>query len=914
MKRLYLPIFICGIFFIAGCNSTKQENVSIQKLIKDGKYDEAKSFFISKVDINSQDEEGNTVLHSAVMMNDADMVTFLLIKGADKEIKNFSNQTPLILAIEEDKYESAKALTDFNADVFTCNSENISALELALSKNEIYFDIMINEKTAKLHDIEGRTIIHHFVLDKNENALSYAIKQNLPIDEKDKNGETPLALAEKDPSSPVNAKMAALLLLGGAKATDGDLSYFEQAVIARNYSITMRDGQTPLHIASIYNHTGIASYLLENNASTSSQDINGSTPLHEACRYGNTNIVSLLLDHKADVNGQDSLCKTPIELIIPEENRIEIYKLLLSHNADVNHKDMYGDTVLHTGAMLNLTTDELSILCESGADVNIRNKKGYTALATSIENNVKSHVEFFVNHGADIHAEDSEHKTPLLKTLNSDDGLFEAIITKENVNTVDSEGNTPLIIAIANDASKEKITHLLALGCNVNACNRKGNSALYYAVEKNNKEIGLDLIEKNANIFSANTAEMSPLKLALTTGKSTWLINSKTIISKDGSGNSVLHYAADWNLINAIDFLIKKGAVIDSINSNGQTPLFFASRADNTQVIDKLISCGANINARDNLGSTVLHTAIRWNAVKSAKKFINLGIDINHQDVSGKTALAEAAIGGNTELTQLLLSLGANPNIYDTNGKTAIVDAIRANQKQTVTLLLNSGANPQIQDMNGRTPYHEACETGDLEMISILRKAHGNPLNRDKEGNTPLSICFSKGDDFVNAVLGTNKNITDSDGNTPVHIAVSNKASLSSLENLIKKGFPFDTRNSSGATPLALAVKENKKDYAIVLLENGASPFAEINNSNVITLVLTQKNEEILNNIAKYSGNKTDIQGNSILHYAAKFGDASTVKNLLAKGLNKSLKNITGETPYDVALSWEHKDIANLLK
>lgn len=916
MKKCYFLFILCAVFLAASCETTKKGPVTIQKLIRDGKIEEAKSYFTTKSDINEQDEDGNTVLHAAALMNDEDLVTFLVIKGANKEIKNYCNQTALMLAIDNECYDSVRALVKAKADIFVKDDDGITALEKALSLNEVYYEIMISEETASLKDFDGRTINHYFVENKNEKALKYAVTKKLAIDEADNNGITPLALALRDPSSIEDARMAAELLLAGAKETNGKTKYFEDAVLSRNYSVTMEDGQTPLHIAAIKNHIGIAQFLLANEADTSAQDINGSTPLHEACRYGNIEIAKALLEAKANVNSQDSLCKTPLLLIIPEESRTEIYKLLIEYKADINHKDMFGDTIFHTAAMTDLYDDILELFVAAGGDVNIRNKKGNTALSTAIEHNLKHQVKFYVNHGADIHAEDSSHLTPYTRVLNSTDGLFESMITSSNINSVDSEGNTPLLIALQKNASLEKIKYLIDLGTNVNARNREGNSALYYAVLNDNKEIGMMLLAQHANIFSANNKDISPLKLALTTSSNEWLINSKTITETDGSGNTALHYAADWKLSKASAWLIQKGATVNARNANGQTPLFNAAKSNAVNTITVLVNKGADINSRDTLGSTPLHAAVRWNATKAADKLISLGIDPNTQNVAGKTPLAEAAVEGNLEMASLLLSKDASPNIYDSNGRTALVDAIKGNQYEMTSLLLSKGANPQIQDLNGRTPYHEAAEIGNIEIIKVLRKSRSNPLSRDKEGNTPLSISFAKDTEVINAVLGSDKNITDTDGNTPIHIAVSNKAGDSILRTLIAKGYPFDTRNSSGFTPLAIAVTTNQSDVINTLLEKGASPFAEINSrgDNVLTVAFKKNNSEMLGYIVKYSGNKTDIKGNTILHYAAKFGDKETVVRLLGLGLDKNIKNYAGELPYNLAVNWKHKDIAELLK
>lgn len=913
MKKIFL--FLISFLIITSC-STSPKNQSIQDLIRQGKIEEAKSYFSTKADINEQDAEGNTVLHIASIKNDEDLLTFLLIKGANPEIKNYESKTPLMLAIENDCYDSVRVLTNAGANIFAKNIDEKTTLELAIEKDEIFYDLIINEKTSKQKDDNGKTIIHYFVTSENYKALSFAIKKNLPIDEPDNNSVTPLKIALSNPQNYTYAKIANELLLAGAQEIKNETDYFQNSVIARNYSLTLEDGQTPLHYAAIKNHSGIAKFLLENKAKTSAQDINGSTPLHEACRYGNIEIAKELLKAKANVNAQDSLGKTPLLLIIPEENRFDIYKLLIEHNADINHKDSFGDTILHTAAMTKINNDTLELLLNSGADVNIRNKSGNTALSTAVEHKLINQIRLLVNHNADIHAENSLNKTPYINSLSESLELFKEIITTNNISSIDSNGNTPLLIAIQNDAPIDKIEYLISLDKNINARNKEGNSALYYAVKNNKKEIGTMLLEKNANIFSANTQDISPLKLFLTESKNDWLLNSKTITEKDSSGNTVLHYSTDWKLYEGTKFLIQKGAIVDAKNVNGQTPLFNAVKNDDIEIIDLLISNAANINERDNFGSTILHSAVRWNALQSIEKLISLNMNPNVQNIHGKTPLAEAAIEGNIATTTLLLSKGADPNIYDSFGRTSLVDAIKAKQVKIVSLLLKHKANPQIQDMNGRTPYHEAALSENIQIIKLIYNAKGNPLSRDKDGNTPLSIAFNKDLKVLETVLGENKNITDSEGNTPIHICIQKKAKNSTLKFLIENDYPYDTRNSYGYTPLALSVINNEKDSAIVLLEKGANPFAEINNKGdtVLSLAFKNDNNEILSSIVKYAANKTDIKGNSILHYAAKFGNATTVKRLLAFGLDKNVKNFANETPYEIAINWKHKEIAELLK
>lgn len=183
-------------------------------------------------------------------------------------------------------------------------------------------------------------------------------------------------------------------------------------------------------------------------------------------------------------------------------------------------------------------------------------------------------------------------------------------------------------------------------------------------------------------------------------------------------------------------------------------------------------------------------------------------------------------------------------------------------------------------------------------------------------GNTPFSLVLNKDIETIKTVLGSNINITDSDGNSPIHLVVQNKCNVKLLNELIYMGYPIDSRNSDGYTPLSHAVEMGYADIALKLLENGANPFQSIDKKgkNAVTIALEKENKKIISDIVKYAGSMTDIQGNTILHYAAKSSKAETVRELLTYGLKKDVKNISGDTPYMVAVRWKRKDNATLLK
>lgn len=933
VTRVTLIIF--ATLFITACASNPKPDASnantVQELIRQGRYNEAKEIFKTKTDINSTDSYGDTALHVAARVNEADLVSFLIIKGADTEARNNDGDTALHVAIKNDAIDAAKVLAIVHGDIFAKDASDNTALELGLSKGDEWYEAMITSQTGELRDIDGECIVHYFVKTRDEKAIDRCIQVGVPLSVRDNYGLSPLDLAFKGADNAGSVRIAAKLLLAGATPVRGDFAYFEDAVRTHNMILRFNDGQTPLHIATIDGHTGIVDYILNENTSVrtvdllAAQDISGATALHEAVRYGRVNVARLLLSHGANVNAADSIGKTPILLIIPEAAQQEMYPLLLQHKVNVNQKDMYGDTVLHVATMANAPVNTLALLVSNGAVINERNKEGVTPLALAIATQHPEQVKFYAQNGGDVYAEDMEGNTPITKALDSGSReMLETLITKANVTSTDSSGNTALHIAVSRDAPIDYIRYLVDVGSDVNARNKNGDSALFTTVQKNRRDAGDLLLEKNADIFATNTQNNSPLRLALTRGGEVqdWLITSKTLNSTDGSGNTPLHYASEWHLNSAIVALVQKGAKVDALNGNGESAVFSAVKGgdDSPSTINVLVSCGVVIDSknklgRDNLGNTPLHAAVKWNAFNTAKNLIALGVDVDAQNLSGKTALSDACRSAKKDMAVLLIRNGADINATDATGRTVLMDAISSSNEEMVRLLLQYKANVQVQEMSGRNAYHEAALTGNIGIINLIRKAGGNPLARDSAGDSPLSLVLNSDIAVVQAVLGSDITIADSDGNTPIHVAVQKHAGKKILMQLLNMGYPASQRNGKGMTALNESVANGEKAQALVLIEYGADPYvATTTGENAVTTVFKTKDMELLDAIVKYNATKTDRQGDGILHYAARNADRQTVEHLLTLKLDKTVRNISGETPAQMAARWGRSDIAELLK
>ena len=920
MKNIYKLIALIGItFMFFGCLTTNKTEVidtvpetpknELLKLASENDLTGVEALFKTDADIHSVDEQGNTALHIASINNNANLVKFLIAQGATTTAQNFSGETALHCALKEKSTNVIPILASIGNTIFIEDSNGVTPLEQALKYGSKYLNYIITEHTASLVDNNGNTVVHYLVKNGNTEGIEKAIELKHPLSEKNLEGISPLALAYSQ-NTLNSIEIAAQLILHNVAPERGDYSFFEDAIKMRNPNFRFDEGQTALHLATRLGKISIVEYLIKIGANPNTKDSFGNTPLHIAASEGQYEIAELFLKKGADINSKDALGNTPLLLVNSEKNQLIMYTLLINNGAKINVSTAFGDTVLHNTTLKGSDIEVLEYLIANGAIIDERNKNGDTPLAQAVANRNIEHIAFYANKGADIHAANIHSVSPLLNAFSYGIDVTRILITHENVTYRDSLGNTPLHIAIQNDASYEEIMLLIEMGAEINARNRDGESALYFAVDTNNRVIGEKLLAEGADVFYAGNNNDSPLLLALSAGGESqeWLLTSEVIKAQDSLGNTPLHIAAEYNLNNAMLNILEKGGDPNVQNTNGESPIFIAVKENNIIAIEILLLNGADKNLRNYLGNTILHISVEANAKDAAYSALNNGFDVNAQNSSGKTALHIASQLNNIDMMNLLLEQGADIHSADIIGRTPLMDAIKMQSIQTIQYLLANGASALIPEMYGRNAFHEAVETKNLQVIEIIENAGANPLARDSYGTTPLSIAFEDSLELTEAVIADNLFLSDSDGNTPLHIAVSESVDSEILEYLLKEGYSADRRNSEGTTPLLLAVKKGNTEVTEIFLRRGADPFITNNSGENAVSYAIKENQNILQTIAMIAGSKQDVSGDTVLHYAARIANKETIEALIKIGVDPTIKNVSGETAADVAKRWG-KDI-----
>ena len=994
-----LFLLICIIVF-AGCKTVPKDAQTLiyvgntadaKKLFKQSKtekvsYKDAKTFFDRRQEPDDQDADGNTALHAAVKMNNAEMVEFMLSIGASTDILNNEGLAPIHIAINN-ACASSISKPDVLGDVITILLQKGNKSDIYLkdpdnqcfvervAEHQVYdvgvynriIDYFINDlDMANYTDDNSQNLVHYFVKAKNESFINKITEydannqtlgvtldksfynkivpekqyQGIILDLQNKDGKTPLDLAYSEIDDLSEVKIAARLISAKCRSNNPEFKYFEDAVKNRNYDLRSAGNKTPLHIAGIKGHLAIAEFFLDNKAHPNLQDNNGLTPLHDAVKAGKTAIVDLLLNKRADVNARDYTGRTPLLSENKQETNEEIYNSLLRARANVTLKDIHGNTAFHVASSNGVSEEILKKLYDAGADINARNEDGATPLLYAVNEGHEYQIKFYVSKNADIYAADKENNSPLTKALDkmndgSNKALIEMLVTSKNINTRDSNGNTPLHIAVTRRASVDCLEYLMNCGADLDSRNYAGDTILHEVVRQDNRPAGEFLIARGANIYSTNAEGYSPLRIALEKRGTTrdWFCTPQVILmSADSNGNSPLHYAAEWKYNDSAIYLIEKKAEINKRNNYGETPLYSAIKTDGPDTLKLLVAYGAEYIIKDLQGNTPLHYCINRNAIKCASTLLetvaersaqnggNLAAFVDAKNLAGRTPLAVAASLNYDEVAKILLDYNANVNESDIFGNSILMEAVKAEPPayKIMQLLVSKKVNVNAQNKDGRSAYHEIAELKDSTGIRLLSAGGGNALIRDNHCDTPFSILVNKPlitdssypikDPYplIDMLLGTDKKITDSNGNTPLHAAVYANVNEDIMKKLlIKYGEDINRRNSQGITALNYALTLNQKELAIALIKGGANPFVkDDNNECALDILFKTKDYEIMEVLVKNNLTRTDTEDNTILHYAARNQKSDLLQQLVAWGLDKNAHNHDGETPAKVAERW----------
>ncbi len=184
------------------------------------------------------------------------------------------------------------------------------------------------------------------------------------------------------------------------------------------------------------------------------------------------------------------------------------------------------------------------------------------------------------------------------------------------------------------------------------------------------------------------------------------------VFDKNGA-NAVSSAVVSGNML-SLNYLINKGANLNSTSNTGIPPLSLAVLHDNKPAIDLLLAQNS-IDVYYIWGDIWIHsplyTAVSSGSIYALEKFIKYGMDINYSyQEYGAVPLMVYAVSQYgklknkqyEEMITLLINNGIDINTQDADGITPFMYALKNNDIYACNALISSGADLSRKDNSGK--------------------------------------------------------------------------------------------------------------------------------------------------------------------------------------------------------------------
>lgn len=327
-----------------------------------------------------------------------------------------------------------------------------------------------------------------------------------------------------------------------------------------------------------------------------------------------------------------------------------------------------------------------------------------------------------------------------------------------------------------------------------------------------------------------------------------------------------------------------------------------------------------------------IQTAVAQGDIEQVKKLFATGISSNFVDEEKVSLLHDAAAFSSQEMVEFLLDNGAYINARADYDCTPLMFAAAHGNEKNARLLIARGARLDICNVFTMNALHVAISQHKNNMVPVFMEA-GLPFDYNAfamaswYNNIPmleygLSLGFS-----INELPGSPIPL--------IHLAID-RGNLEALQFLIKHGADIE---KLGTYPISLGPDRLQVYMSAMMVaaqRNQVAIMEYLHQIGVPVLVEAKTHSESGKNISLnplhvavcasayealdwlcahgYSWTQTDAQGDTLLHYAIKNGDACMTKYLLVyKGIGINQRNNAGQTPLHYACQIGNYDICMML-
>lgn len=364
-----------------------------------------------------------------------------------------------------------------------------------------------------------------------------------------------------------------------------------------------------------------------------------------------------LISQGVDVNeyvistGWDTSNGAPALIYSASSGYIKSFKTLVECGADVNQIGKHGENVLdyitYGFEMIDNEDDKIDI-------INYLLDKGFKGRS-------------FTEHSIDNLMEEENRK------------IFDLLMEKGF--KFDSPGIIEkALVSAASSGNIDVVRMLIDMGAEVNntaSHDWSGKSALIAACRSNQLHVAKYLIDIGADInviADSETTALNSISLEYWDRKRDEYVEIIKLLLDKGAdinaesdyGTTILNQAARYGDIETFNYLLKKGATINT------KTIIEACSGKNISIVKLLLEMGEDVNAKDNDGFTALYRAVQGGELDIVKALIENGADINIKYSfikKGQTVLSLAEEYGHDDIIDYLIGKGGSKSKSDVDGK-----------------------------------------------------------------------------------------------------------------------------------------------------------------------------------------------------------------------------------------------------
>ncbi len=384
-------------------------------------------------DANKLTHDARTYIFWASARGNADVVEYLLSKGAKVNIMDSHSATPISFAASGGQQNTKvyDALIKAGADVKQKNEEGANLLLMAIASDKDFaLTNYFISKGLSLKDVDAA----------GNTAFNYVAKTG--------NIQLMKTLVEKGVKYNNNAIVMAAQ--GTRSATNGIEVYQYLESLNLTPAAVNKNGENALHhLARKPNQQTVINYFISKGADVNHADNDGNTPYMIAAGFNrDTATVTLLLSKAKNINQSNKKGVTSLAMAV-KNNSPEVVQFLINKGANVNVADVEGNNFAYYLLQSNIQeggrqggggpqrdkpdafTAKMKILQENGFNLTSPQKDGNTLYHLAVVKNDLLLLKKIENLNVDVNAKNKEGLTPLQKAamVAKDDSILKYLLS-----------------------------------------------------------------------------------------------------------------------------------------------------------------------------------------------------------------------------------------------------------------------------------------------------------------------------------------------------------------------------------------------------------------------------------------------------------------------------------------------------